>query len=292
MDWDPFVVLKWTAGAALTVGLAWMIHTAGVVVDAYRGDGAVEALELQPLSFTAATIPDRDDAFAFAVAPDTAATALPRVAPSQAAVTDPAIGGGTAELYGRVTGLDEGDVGEVRLTRITDGGRSELTVPVNEDRTWSAADLRGGRYRVRALVPEIRASQGSVLLFLGDGEDRQVDLAVTTPPQQLEFEVVGPEALLIGRQDVVAITVGRQAVDPDGRSVLTPVPGMTMDATFSPVVSLLSARTVDTDSGGAVRYLVSCALAGRATATVSAEDQISVMTLPPCVVELPEAVDG
>lgn len=292
MDWDAFVALKWTAGLALLAGWGWMALQADLVIDAYQGDAAVETLQLQPLSFTAATVPAEDSAFSLAVAPDTSSQALERLVAAEAPVTDPGIAGGTAQLYGRVGGLGNEDVGEVRLTRITDGGQSELTVPVNRDRTWIAEDLRGGRYRVRALVPGLRASQGSVVLFLGDGEQRKVDLSVTTPPQQLEFQVVGPEAMVIGLQDVVAITVGRQKVDADGRSVLAPVVGARIEATFSPVVSLLSAGVVDTDPGGAARFLLSCAMPGKATITLAVEEQVSVMTLPSCVVELPEDDDG
>lgn len=293
MDWDPFTALRWLGAVAIAAGLAGMLVHADRVTDAYRSDATVQALNLRPLSFSAATIPPGDPgALTLAVAPDTSREAIDRLAAAEAEVTVPAIAGGSARLHGKVTGLDVDDVGEVRLTRVTDGGRRERTVAIDEDRSWSADDLPGGRYRVRALVPGLRASQASVVLFVADGEERRLDLAVTTPPEQLEFAVVGPDTMTIGQSTVVAITAGRQRVDADGRSVLSPVAGVALETAFSPVVSLLSADVVLTDEGGAARFLVSCLSGGQGTVTFTAADHVAVMTLPPCVDSAPEDPDG
>lgn len=314
VDRDPFTALKWAGAVAMLAGLAWMAANADVVLDAYRSDDTVEALNLRPLTFSAATIPPGDDgALALALAPDTSEEDVEPVTAGEPEVTEPVISGGTARLSGRVTGLDVDDAGEVRLTRVTDGGRRQRTVPVAGDRTWIAEDLPGGRYRVRALVPGLRASQGSLVVFIADGEHRRLDLGVTTPPERLEFEVLGPETMTLDVPAVVAITAGKQEVDADGRSVLVPVDGATLSASFSPVVALLSSNAVVTDGGGAARFLLSCEATGQAAVTFTAGDpaagnpaaedpgaedsgaedsatanQVAVMTLPPCVATPPE----
>lgn len=304
VDRDPFTALKWAGALATIAGLAWMAANNGVVLDAYRSDGTVEPLNLRPLTFSSATIPPGDDgALALALAPDTSGEDVERVTVDEPEVTEPAVSGGTARLSGQVTGLDVDDAGEVRLTRVTDGGRRQRTVPVAGDRTWSAEDLPGGRYRVRALVPGVRASQGSLVVFIADGEHRRLDLAVTTPPERLEFEMVGPETMTLEVPAVVAVTAGRQVVDSDGRSVLVPVDGAAVNASFSPVVALLSSNAVVTDGGGAARFLLTCQTTGQAAVTFTAgalttgdpaagepaaAPQVAVMTLPPCVATPPE----
>lgn len=284
MFWDWFLAAKFVGALTLAVGLGWMWTNSALVTSAYTDERAVEALTLESLTFSAATIPPSDGAvFALAPAPDTGRIPLARLAVSDPVVTKPVVRGGDARLSGHVRGLGPEDVGQVRLTRITDGGSSDWTVGVDADGSWTASGIHGGRYRVRALVPNVRASNGSAVLFLGDGQRRELNLDVTTPPEGLVIELVAADELLLGGDAVVAVTLGRQTVDGDGRSVLAPVPAVPVQATFSALVSTLSASTVSTDAGGAARFLIRCGATGQASVTFVAGDQTALMTLPSCV---------
>lgn len=283
--WDSFIALKFVAAAALVFGLGWMWQNRHEVMSAYTTEQRVEALQISPLTLSAATIPPEDrSSLALAKAPDLQAATVQRLAFIEPTVEEPTIRVGDSSLSGTVSGLAADDVGgEVRLTRVTDGGQSSISVPIKPDGSWESGSIRGGRYRIRAFVPSVRASNGSLVIFLSEGQDRKVSLSVTTPPQGLVLDVVGPEAPEVGSQAVVAITAGRQEVDPDGTSILVPVPGLPVQASFSPVVTLLSADVTTTDSGGAARFLIRCELSGTAAVTLAVEDQRAVLTIPACV---------
>lgn len=284
--------MKFVAAFALVFGLGWMWDSRDDVIDAYTGERSVEALTIEPLTFSAATIPaeELDGALRLAEAPNTGGVGIEPLAFVELPVESPQVKGGTSSLQGTVLGLAAEDVAEVRLTRVTDGGFDEITVPVDDDGTWSAADINGGRYRVRAFVPGLRASNGSVVLFLNKDQSRDLQLKVTTPPQDLVFDIVATEGPTVGGRSVVAVTVGRQRVDNAGRSIVSPVVGIPVSASFSPVVSLLSAGTTATSESGAARFLVRCELEGTSSITISAEEQNAVFTIPACVAPEPEEV--
>ncbi len=293
VHWDWIIATKYVAAVGMIVGLGWMWSNRDIVTDPYVNDHTVEALRIEPLTFTAATIPpDSRRSLALAEAPDTGEVALSPLAFVDEAVDPPAVRGGAARISGRVRGLDATDVGVVQLTRITDGGSSSISVSIEDDGSYRAAGLQGGRYRVRALVPGLRASNGSVVIFLGNEGDRTADLSVTTPPQGLVFDVVSTERPILGNRSVVAITVGQQVVDNSGRSVVSPVPNVAVTASFSPIVSLLSESTAITNGGGAARFLVQCDQLGTSSITVTAQDQTAVLTISPCVVEPPPEVEA
>ncbi len=287
MYWDWCLALKYIGALGLLTAVGWMWSNADIVTTHYTDDRAIQALQLEPLTFSAATIPPSgDEVFQLAPAPETGSVPLGALALVEESTTDPKIRGGSSELGGTVRGMAADDVGEVLLTRITDGGQSNLSVVVSSDGTWQASGIRGGRYRVRAYVPSVRASNGSAVLFLPHSQTRRLDLDVTTPPEELLLDLVAGEELRLGSQDVVALTVAQQSVDADGRSILSPVPGVALQATFSAVVSNLSASQVVTDGGGAARFWLQCTTTGRATITVLLGEQNALFTLPPCV-EMP-----
>jgi hypothetical protein len=289
--WDWFSAVKFAAATAVVFGLGWMWQARHEVTDAYTRDQRVEALQISPLTLSAATIPlEEETSPVLAKAPDLQAVPLGRLAFAEPKVEKPLVIGGDSSLSGTVSGLAVEDIGgEVRLTRVTEGGQAEISVPIKDGGTWESGPIVGGRYRIRALVPTLRASNGSAVVFLSEGEERSISLSVTTPPQVLVVDVVGSELAQVGSESVVAVTLGRQEVDADGRSILMPVPGVAVQAGFSPVVNLLSADLATTDSGGAVRFLVYCEIPGTPTVTLAFEDQRAVLTVPSCVT--PESVE-
>ncbi len=300
MYWDWLSAAKFVAAGAILFGLGWVWQARQDVLGAYTAQTNIDEVQIPPLSLSAATIPDGEQgrSFSLAVAPDLADASPARLAYLEPESTPAAVSAGSSSLSGKVVGLAADDIGgRVLLTRVTSGGAGEVSVPIEDDGSWSARNIVGGGYRVRAFVPSLRASNGSTVLFPRDDQDRKVNLAVTTPPQDLVLDADGTDDVVIGSESVAAVTVGRQVVTPDGRSVVSPVAGLDVQATFSPIVSLLSADTSTTDQGGAVRFLVRCDLAGTAAVTLVAGEQRAVLTIPPCLTpeqkaELEEVDDG
>ncbi len=291
--WDWLTVTKFVAAGVIVFGLGWMWQVRHEVVGAYTGDQDLAALQISPLTLSAATIPTDDEpSLSLSTPPDIGTAPLGRLAFVEPEVEEPLIAGGDSSLSGTVIGLADDDLGGVVLiTRITDGGEAEISVPIQSDGSWESGSIRGGRYRIRAFVPALRASNESMVVFLSDRQSRTLSLRVTTPPQALVLEVVGPETPEVGSRSVIAITAGRQEVDAEGRSVLAPVFGLPVLVEFSPVVSLLSNNTALTDGGGAARFLVRCELSGTAAVTLSAGEQKAVLTIPPCVTPRPDEAD-
>lgn len=318
MQWDLYRAAKSVGAFATLLVLGWIFQNAEVVTDAYTVDRQLDSLDLQPLTVSAATIPpEPDGSMALAEPPDTSEEVISRLAFTDEPTTDPSIDGGTSELSGSVSGLGPDDVAQVWLTRVTDGGEDKRVISVSADSEWSAADIKGGRYRVRAFVPGLRATNESAVLFLLEGQPRRLELSVTTPPEGVVLEVVADE-LFIGERAVVAVTFGRKIVDGEGRTVTLPVSGVEARTSFSPVVSLLSSDVALSDGGGAVRYLLSCDRPGQAAVAVSwletptvavpvdvvsADESVdepteqpvlrsAVLTLPPCVERPPPDADA
>jgi hypothetical protein len=316
VQWDLYRAAKSVGALATLLVLGWIFQNAEVVTDAYTADHQFDSLDLEPLTFSAATIPPSDGSMDLAEPPDTSEEVISRLAFTDEPTTDPSIDGGTSELSGSVSGLGPDDVAQVWLTRVTDGGEDKRVIPVSADGQWSANDIKGGRYRVRAFAPGLRATNELAVLFLMDGQSRRLELSVTTPPEGVVLEVVADE-LFIGERAVVAVTVGRKIADGEGRTVILPVSGVETRTSFSPVVSLLSSDVAVSDGGGAVRYLLSCDRPGQAAVAVSwvetptvpelvdvvsadgsvdepTEQPVSrsaVLTLPPCVERPPPDAD-
>ena len=217
----------------LLVALAWMFQNTEMVTDAYASERRFDALDLRPLTFSAATIPSESEgSLALIPPPDTSEAAIAALAFVDAVAADPSIEGGTSEVHGSVAGLGPDDAALVRLTRVTDGGENDLVVPVAEDGEWSAPGINGGRYRIRAFVPGLRATNQSAVVFVLEDQVRELELSVTTPPEDLLVEVVSDE-LFIGERAVVALTFGRQSVDDQGRTLIVPVGGVATRVSFS-----------------------------------------------------------
>ena len=205
--------------------------------------------------------------------------------------------GGSASLAGIV--LDE--FGEpvsdavVRIQRITSSGETAIDVRTDGEGSWSLTELLGGRFRTRAFVPGTLHSLGSEVTALEPGGADEFPVRVATPSEAIQIHLVGPEKIGLGLDDTVAITAGRQVVDGDGILVEVASPGLLITVTVEGAAGVISADQLLTDSGGAARFLISCADLGASTMTVATEQTllddddessarvVSILELPRCV---------
>ncbi len=272
--------------AALVVGWWQLWHVRETVTSAYTEERAPLALELDGVG---SVLADAERSVAlYALQPaglDRAPTFLaiaPRAVSDES--SDLAVTGGEASLSGTVNLPDGTPVAgaTVRIERFTSDGQGTAETVSGPDGSWSAADLRGGRLRVRAFAPNQLASvEPSVLVVSRNGSAR-LTLVVDAAVDGLRFDMVGPPGIAIGTAGTAAVVVSREVVDESGRLIQLPVAATELTASISGG-RLLSADVVSTDPGGAVRYLIACDFEGTPTAVIAAGAIESVIAMPACM---------
>ncbi len=274
--------------------------------------------------------------FGITKAPDTRRlpVALAYVDEEKTNDTQIAVSGGTSKLEGHVIGpkttqkkvasnprdenafsieetVEEGQPiagARVQLERHTSEGSGTLEVVTNADGYWKANDLLGGRYRVRAWVPNELATLEPSVIFIPEqsrndeeaqtllekqasGEIRREDvgfahtldfeLQKVDPQPQLELLDAGP--IYRGLSGTVAVHLVQRVVDAEGVIVTQPVSGASVTMSASSLVSLDSRTAKRTDAGGVAYYGVKCNGTGQPTAVVSSGEIKKRVNLPACI---------
>ncbi len=193
--------------------------------------------------------------------------------------------GGTVTLDGVVQLPDGTPVAgaTVRIERFTTEGEAVGETISDEEGNWEAPGLRAGRLRVRAFAPNLLASVDPVVFVLSHTGSATLVLQVQQAAPSVTYELVGPPAIAIGTEATVAVVVARESVDENGRLVQVPIAGQPMLAAVDAPSRLLSADLLDTDAGGAARYLVTCDAEGTAAVNVLFGSARSALALPPCL---------
>lgn len=241
---------------------AWRLHPS--VVAAYTeepdppsfqlggGDYAFERTVLEPSPF----VIDR-------AAPDLRGAPVPVVSAAREPVLAVQMAGGAAGLGGTVVGPDGPVSGAVvNIERHTSAGSAQLQVLTGEDGTWTADNLAGGRFRVRAYLPNLLTDLEPQVFFLRADEQRPVSSRLVGPADQLVVNLhsSGPHYLTMVSTN--AVTVGRELVDGEGRLVLSPVPGHGVALTVTGAAGFIASPTGFTDASGALRFSVLCPVLG------------------------------
>ena len=277
--------------ALLLGGLTMMWLNRAVVVDAYT-------TEREPLDFSLDGLdleiePEARTASPFAIppAPDTRLTSLdltsagPGPTPERVVLV-----GGTSSISGTVVGPNGVVPGAVVLVeRHTLDGSAAAEVGTDDTGSWSISGIRGGRYRVRSYLPGLLATETIEVFFLDADSSAEVSLRVVAPREGPVVSLTAPSKLEVGNEQVVAVSVGYDAIDQDGRRILAPSPGLGVEATITGAVDLLSASQVTTDGYGAARFGLRCQQTGPNTLTVRINGQSFGFALPPCTIAPLEA---
>ena len=274
-------------GAGLVAGLSLAWFNRHAVVEAYSPsppEAAVD-IKLSGLDLTVEPSPMPLSPYTVDPAPDTrdqpvSVTSDPEPVEPVAPL---ALAGGTAVLGGSVTG-PEGPVphATVRLERHTTAGISSHDVQAGDDGQWSATNLLGGRYRVRAWLVGEYTTAGSQVFFLNDDEPVTLDLAVESVDDVAGMSLVDGGDIYVGLTGTVAVTVTSQTVDTDGYVVVSGSAGAIVTLVPSAGVTVSPAPAI-ADADGVARFVVRCDRAGSMAAVARQDDNAVWFELPDCL---------
>jgi Carboxypeptidase regulatory-like domain len=180
----------------------------------------------------------------------------------------------------------------VRIERLVAGREVRTDVLTGPDGRFTAADLPGGRYRVRAFLAPSLAQTTPEVRFLADRKEHTFDLTVEQHGGLVVRADVAPEPpLLDGPVNLVAL-VATRSVGTDGVVRATPVVGATVElvglgrwqlrssggsssaddptstsTSFGVITTSTTSRgraspTARTDASGRVRFELRCTAAG------------------------------
>lgn len=289
-------LLRWCLTGLLATALGLMWTNRAVVVDAYTQDPEPLDFQLDGFSLEGPDIaPLGPSPYLIPVPPDTGRVVLPVSFPASTPPGDPAsLLGGSAALGGTVLG-PTGVVPNamVRVERHTVDGLTTLDLVADEFGVWTATNLVGGRYRLRAFVPGELASESVAVFFLAAEARQIVETPVIEASSNVSLHFFGPTEILQGTSATVAVSSQFELVDDEGRVVLSPLPSAIMTAALTGPVSLLSGDLVVADATGAARFLIACDGVGSAALTVtSGEGKTTSFVLPPCVAPPPPEPTG
>lgn len=291
-DWLSvrYVKLLLVLGLVTALGLVW--RTSDVVRSAYAderppvdfrltaGEFSVDRAALGPSPFLV-NVP-RPDLTRVVVAP------IAVEGPNPPAVL---IAGGESVLAGVVLGPAGPVAGAVvQLERHVAQGSAPLQVITDAAGLWEASGLLGGRFLVRAYVPNEFTDPSPQVFFLGEGEHRRVDVTLAAPSDQLVVGLHTTPPHYLGLPAVAAVTVGRESIDVEGRLVVRPVAAQALTVRAKGSAVLVEAPGPSTDGNGTLRLTVVCMSVGAAeveiSTVVAAEDpvgtQVFTIALPAC----------
>lgn len=196
-----------------------------------------------------------------------------------------ALGPGPMTIVGRVEG-PEGPVANaiVQLDRLVGDGVATARVPTAADGTWNAADVLGGRYRIRAWRAPDLVTPGSTIVFLESGPTRAVDLRLDPVGGVRVDHVIAPDPPYVDEPGNLKVRVAERFVDAEGVVRDTPIAGVVVTLGGSGSWSVGSSNPATTGIDGSVVFLLTCREEGaqQLAATVDGQDTYA-LALQPCI---------
>ncbi|MGH9268482.1 MAG: carboxypeptidase-like regulatory domain-containing protein, partial [Acidimicrobiales bacterium] len=162
-----------------------------------------------PLPPTTTTIDETPDLSGFEMAR----------APGRTTTTSVALGPGGSSLVGTVTTPEGPVVGAtVSVERLVGDVVASADLRTGADGTWGLADIRGGRYRVRAWkpAPDNLALTSPEIFFLGAGEARVVNMAVGRFQGVAVNAAIAPTPPFLNEVTRLAVQITDRGVDERG----------------------------------------------------------------------------
>ncbi|CAN5639364.1 hypothetical protein BH20ACT1_BH20ACT1_02310 [soil metagenome] len=199
--------------------------------------------------------------------------------------TEVGMGPGPAALVGRVDGPDGPVAGAtVRLERLVGDASGVLDVTTGDDGTWRAADVLGGRYRVRAwLAPELAAVEPQIL-FVAGNDTGNVDFVVDRFRPTVVDLAVAPDPPVVGAPTNVVVRVASQVVDNDGVVRVSPRPGQAVALGAGGSWNLQGTDVATTGSAGTATFTLVCRSPGPQSLMVTlAAGEVFPLAPPDCV---------
>ena len=197
------------------------------------------------------------------------------------------IGPGAATLKGTVQGPD-GPVGgaTIHVERLVADAVSTQDFASNADGTFTIPQIRGGRYRVRAYVPNPYnlAQVAPVLLFLGGTETQQLTLEMGAFVGVAVSSSIAPRPPVIEEPASLVVLVTTQSVDDKGVVRGEAVGSVKVELFGSTAWRVQTANPSVTDSQGQAAFRLTCSAEGAQQLSVTVNDTDSrPLDIPACV---------
>jgi hypothetical protein len=218
----------------------------------------------------------------------TVARGNPRTATTQVTTMGP----GNARLVGTVTGPEGPVTGAVvRVERFV--GDAVATADVrSEGGNWSLDSILGGSYRVTVYRPPDLAQGAAEVFFLGADETKSLTTTLARLGQDSITATITPNPPLVGQPAVLTVRFGGGGVDPQGRVVVTPRPGVQVQLNIGSGIGIESQVVVFTDGGGNASWQVRCLMPGQFPASILVGNASSALILPACTAGPPPEPPG
>lgn len=170
-----------------------------------------------------------------------------------------ALGPGPLTIVGRVEGPD-GVVPDaiVQLERVVGDSSASMRVPTAPDGTWNAANVLGGRYRVRAWRAPDLATLRPQLIFLESGPRRAVNITLDRLGGYRVDSVIAPDPPVVKESANLKVRVANRTVDADGVVRDEPIEGATVTLSGSGDWQVTSPNPSTTGGDGSTVFRMRC----------------------------------
>lgn len=254
-------------GVALAVMVVTTWQHRHAVTTAYQAGTQTHVPDVLPREMISrqAWSPVGTSPLALPTVPDSSRTPLIRFAGPEDSAASADVGTGSLHLGGLVRDAEGPVAGAtVILERFVPAGTAQVERYTNEDGRWELSGVAGGRWRIRAFVPQIAASPGSQVYFFADGDTAELVHDLIAPSRDLTMQVTAPADTIVGTDVVVVVTVAGEQVTDDGRRELVGRAGheVQLRVDQGSAVELISAGSVVTDAAGQARFALRCHMTG------------------------------
>ncbi|MDQ4133303.1 MAG: carboxypeptidase-like regulatory domain-containing protein [Actinomycetota bacterium] len=196
------------------------------------------------------------------VVPTTTTTLVPINVPGNPRVTttiSAELQGGTAGIMGTVISPSGPvDGATVRVERFVGDTVKNADVQSGGGGRWEILGVKGGRYRVRAWRAPDMAQVQPEIFFLQGSEAKNLELRVMQFGGTTAEGSFSPSPAPVGQPATLTVLVTSATVGPDGVARVTPRPGVSVELTAGPPLTLQSPPAQVTDGGGRAAWRVQC----------------------------------
>jgi len=233
---------------------------------------------------TTSPSPDTTGVIDVTTAPPTTATPETTIRGTPRTVTTltTTMGPGTARIVGTVNGPEGPITGAVvKVERFV--GSAVATADVRtQGGNWSLDSILGGSYRVTIFRPPDLAQGAAEVFFLAADETKTLATTLVRFGADGITASVDPNPPLVGIPAVLIVRFGAGGVDGEGRVITAPRPGVRVQLSVGPGLSLESLAITSSDGSGAASWQIRCLITGVIPASILVGNASSALVLPAC----------
>jgi hypothetical protein len=172
----------------------------------------------------------------------------------------------------------------VQLERFVGDDVATTRVPTAANGTWNAANVLGGRYRIRAwLAPSLGMAHG-VLVFADAAKNTSVEMRLDRFEGTTVDAAIAPNPPVVGQPVNLAVRVRVRQVDANGVVRNVPTSNIVVTLTGSGSWSSSQSNSATTGSDGVARFVLQCRGAGsQPLSALLSDGSTHPLDLPACV---------